>query len=249
MEYALLLEYDGTNFAGSQYQPNVRTVQGTLEDSIIKFASLNKRTKFASRTDSGVHAFGQVVKIDINKEVNSFELQSALNHFLDIDISIKSACTVDSFFNPRSDAISRLYTYSIQHGQARSPQQSRFTWQMNYCLDVQSMKKAIETLPYDSIDWSPFAGKVPENYSTIRQLQSIKMIGNEKNIQVFVQASGFLPHQVRRMIGAIKHVGTHKISVNEFENLINGPSGSVHFTAPAKGLNLTKIQYDMPLFQ
>ncbi|MDG1989901.1 MAG: tRNA pseudouridine(38-40) synthase TruA [Dehalococcoidia bacterium] len=249
MEYVLMLEYDGTDFAGSQYQPGCRTVQGSLEQSVSGVATLIKRAQFASRTDSGVHAVGQIVKIAIDKDLPTDKLQSALNYYLDKDISVKFASIAQPNFNPRSDAVSRLYTYTINHGQARSPQNDRFSWQLQSSLAIDMMDQAVSLLPKDAVDWSPFAGKMPDHYSSIRVLQDIHIESDNDRVKIFVRASGFLPHQVRRMVGAIQKVGSYKMSIEKFSQLIHGPSHSVQYTAPAKGLNLSEIQYNMPLFQ
>ena len=249
MEYVLMLEYDGTNFSGSQFQPGCRTVQGSLEQSIINIAALNKRAQFASRTDSGVHAVGQIVKISIDKDLPTNKLQAALNYYLDKDISVKFISVAHPDFNPRSDAVSRLYAYTINHGQARSPQNDRFSWQLQSSLDIDLMEQAVSLLPNDAVDWSPFAGKMPDYYSSIRKLQDIHIESNNDRVEIFIRASGFLPHQVRRMVGAIQKVGSYKMSIERFSKLINGPSNSVQYAAPAKGLNLYEIQYSTPLFQ
>ena len=243
MNFLLLLEYDGTDFCGSQFQPSIRTVQGELEDSVLNIAPLNKRAMFASRTDSGVHALGQIAKISIDKSISSNVLQSALNYYFSDDLSVKSVLNVDDDFNPRMNAVSRLC------GKARSPQNSRYSWEVKESLDVESMKKAALTLPRKPVDWSPFAAKLPENYSAIRELKEFTIFHKESFIKIRVRASGFLHHQVRRMVGALHKVGTKKMSIEEFGNLINGPSNSVQFSAPAKGLNLVEVEYPVPIFQ
>jgi tRNA pseudouridine38-40 synthase len=111
------------------------------------------------------------------------------------------------------------------------------------------MKKAALTLPRGPIDWSPFAARLPENYSSIRELKEFTIFNKESVIKIRVRASGFLHHQVRRMVGALQKVGTKKMSVENFGDLINGPSNSVQFSAPAKGLNLIEVEYPVPLFQ
>ena len=249
MNFLLLLEYDGTDFCGSQFQPRIRTVQGELEDSVLNIAPLNKRAMFASRTDSGVHALGQIAKISIDKSISSNVLQSALNYYFSDDLSVKSVLNVNDDFNPRMNAVSRLYEYTISCGKARSPQNSRYSWEVKESLDVESMKKAALTLPRKPVDWSPFAAKLPENYSAIRELKEFTIFHKESFIKIRVRASGFLHHQVRRMVGALHKVGTKKMSIEEFGNLINGPSNSVQFSAPAKGLNLVEVEYPVPIFQ
>ncbi|MBI51784.1 MAG: tRNA pseudouridine(38-40) synthase TruA [Chloroflexi bacterium] len=249
MNFLLLLEYDGTNFCGSQFQPSIRTVQGELEDSVLKIAHLNKRAMFASRTDSGVHALGQIAKISIDKSISSNELQSALNFYFSKDLSVKSVLKIDDDFNPRTSAISRLYEYTISYGKARSPQNFRYSWEVKDLLDIDLMKIAASTLPKEPVDWSPFAAKLPENYPSIRELKEFSIISKESVIKIRVRASGFLHHQVRRMVGALQKVGTKKMSVEKFGDLINGPSNSVQFSAPAKGLNLIEVEYPVPIFQ
>jgi tRNA pseudouridine38-40 synthase len=241
---ALLVEYDGTDFAGSQAQPDQRTVQDVLEAVVVEFTGEAQRVSFAGRTDTGVHARGQVVTLTTATAHSPVTFRRALNHFLPDDIAVSAASEVAHDFDPRRHARSRIYRYEIDCN-GREPLRRHRAWQRDEALDVAAMSEAVEALPRGEQDWVAFAGPVPEHYSTVRELMHIDVSRcTARTLAVTMQASGFLPHQVRRTVGALERVGAGKLGIAEFARLIDGPAGSAGPAAPPQGLTLVSVNYE-----
>ena len=242
---ALLVEYDGTEFAGSQAQADQRTVQDVLEAAIVEFTAERQRVTFAGRTDAGVHARGQVVALNTSTAHSPSTFRDALNHFLPDDVAVRAAAEVAADFNPRRDACARAYRYEIDDGADRSPLRRHHAWQVRDQLDARAMADAAVTLPTDDRDWAAFAGSVPDDYPTIRTMRRVEVRRcTPRRMAVTMEASGFLPHQVRRTVGALERVGAGKISVDDFAKLIDGPPGTAGPTAPPQGLTLAAVRYE-----
>jgi tRNA pseudouridine38-40 synthase len=242
---ALLLEYDGAGFSGSQLQPGRRTVQGTLEEAFRELTGAADRMAFAGRTDAGVHALGQVAAVDTDSHLEAGAILRALNARLAEDIAVRAVADVEARFDPRRDAVARTYRYSIHHGAPRSPLIRARTWHRAGTLDVEAMTRAVALLPRgEQRDWAAFAGPVPEGYTTVRTLRrcDVQRAG-ERLVDVTMEADGFLPHQVRRTIGALARVGSGGLTVTEFAALIDGAPASVGPTAPPQGLVLCAVEY------
>jgi tRNA pseudouridine38-40 synthase len=243
--YALLLEYDGTDFAGSQHQDARRTVQASLEQAVRDFAGdCLGRAAFAGRTDAGVHARGQVAAVDIARRYPADTLRRALNHFLPEDVAVRAATITSPTFDPRRHAEARSYRYAIEDGRGRSPLDRRTAWQVADALDDASMARAAGMLPRETTDWAAFAGAVQDGYPTVRTLQrcEVRRTGPH-SLQVTMEADGFLPHQVRRTVGALERVGRGRLDVGEFAALVAGPPANAGPVAPPHGLTLEHVQY------
>ncbi len=245
---ALLVEYDGTAFAGSQAQPACRTVQDALEAAIAAFTGETQRTRFAGRTDTGVHALGQVVTLDTESAHTPARVRDALNHFLPEDVAVRAACEVAADFDPRRQAASRLYRYAIEHGSSRAPLTRRTAWQREGQLDVAAMAEAAALLPREQRDWAAFAGPVPDGRSTVRTLARCEVQCRSEGsatdrIEVWMEAEAFLPHQVRRTVGALERVGAGRMTPARFAQLIDEPASTVGPAAPPQGLTLVAVRY------
>lgn len=241
---ALLVEYDGTAFAGSQAQPASRTVQQAVEAAIEAFTGETQRVRFAGRTDSGVHARGQVVTLDTASAHTPARFREALNHFLPEDVAAHAACEVTADFDPRRHASARVYRYAIEHGRPRSPLTRSVTWQREVALEVEAMAAAALLLPRESRDWAAFAGRVPEDRSTVRTLMRCEVRPcSPHRLEVWMEAESFLPHQVRRTVGALERVGAGRMAPAEFAGLIEAPPSTVGPAAPPQGLTLMAVRY------
>jgi len=241
---ALLLEYDGLAFAGSQLQRAARTVQGELESAWFEFTGERVRARFAGRTDAGVHARGQVATIDSERGYDARSCRAALNHFLPADLAVRAATEVAEGFDARRHASSRVYQYVIEDGRTRSPLSRSRAWQRERALDAAAMAEAASSLPREERDWAAFGGPVPEGYPTVRLLHRCDVRRTAPHeVTVTMEASGFLPHQVRRTVGALARVGEGKLASSEFAGLIDGAAGSAGPTAPPQGLTLLQVHY------
>ncbi len=242
---ALLLEYDGTACAGSQLQPAVRTVQEVVEAALERFTGRQTRIALAGRTDTGVHALGQVAALDIETAHAPEVVRDALNHFLPEDVVVRSVAEVVAGFDPRRHAVARTYRYRIEDGRVRAPLTRHRSWQVERPLDVSAMAAALALLPVGvSRDWAAFSGAVPAGYPTLRTLLDahVERCGPQA-VQVTLEADGFLPHQVRLTVGTLHRVGAGRLSPAEFAALVDGPPASAGPAAPPQGLTLVAVRY------
>lgn len=245
---ALLLEYDGTDFAGSQVQPGKRTVQGVLEAALEEFTGERERIAFAGRTDAGVHASGQVAALSTGSAHSPATFRDALNHFLPEDVVVLAAVEVAADFDPRRHASARVYRYRIEDGLgvvARRPQGRRRAWQLGRPLDVTAMAAALALLPVGvERDWAAFAGATPRDYPTVRTLLDARVERcGPHDVRVTLEADGFLPHQVRMTVGALQRVGAGRLSPEEFAAMVDGAPGTAGPAAPPEGLTLVTVRY------
>ena len=245
---ALLLEYDGASYAGSQLQTNAPTVQSELERAIENTTAQTVRVAFAGRTDAGVHARGQVASFVTSTRLTAEVLQRALNAHLPDDVVVRAAADVPLEFDPRRHARARHYRYVIDNRPARPALERSRAWYVGRPLDVASMAEAARTL-VGTHDFAAFASKLADaTKSTVRDLRRFDVSRRGHEVVLDVEGSAFLPHQVRRMVGAIVEVGKSKLGVEEYARLLEGPPASSRPVAPPHGLYLLRVQYDTVVF-
>jgi tRNA pseudouridine38-40 synthase len=245
---ALLVEYDGSAFAGSQLQSNARTVQGVLETAILKATEAPSRVAFAGRTDAGVHARGQVASFVTSSRLDAETLQRALNAWLPEDVTVRAIAEVALDFDPRRDARRRCYRYVIDNRASRPALDRGRAWHVAGELDVEAMAEAAHGL-VGRHDFAAFASRLEEEgASTVRDLYCFAVARRGSRVVLDVEANAFLPHQVRRMTGALIDVGRGKMSPGEYGELLNGPPSSAGPAAPPHGLYLMRVEYEAPVF-
>ena len=244
MRYALIVEYEGTRYSGFQYQKNAPTVQEEIEKAIARFTGETVRIKAAGRTDAGVHAIGQVATFDSNAGHPTDVVLRALNSHLPDDIAVKEAHEVADTFDPRRCATARTYVYSIDCGATRSPTRRRTTLHLGRTLDVGQMMEAAEAFR-GVHDFARFSGPLdrPEA-STVREIFRIDIREDDETVQIEVTGNAFLPHQVRRMAGALVDIGLGKLTSEDVCRLLQGPvPGVVAHALPPQGLCLVSVRY------
>jgi tRNA pseudouridine38-40 synthase len=243
---AVLIEYDGTAYSGSQYQENGPTIQAALEGAVNRLTGETVRAAFAGRTDAGVHAMGQVAAFDTQARLDVGEFVRGLNHFLSHDIAVLAAADVEARFDPRRDARGRLYRYRIEARRVRSPLWRNRAWVVGQPLDVAAMQRAAGRLE-GAHDFAAFAP--PFDGRTERTLRRCAVAAagcpDGQTVQVEMEAQGFLPHQVRRTVGPLVEVGRGRTSEDGLVNLLNDAKpSSAGPAAPACGLYLVSVAYD-----
>jgi len=240
----LVMEYNGTHYHGFQLQANLPTIQRELEKAIWELTGERRRVMTASRTDSGVHAKGQVVSFRTESSLPTQTFVDGLNYYLPRDIAIKAAYKVDNSFNVRQKALSREYSYHILNSPTRSPLQEAFSYLVPGHLDTDAMNQACQTL-IDEHDFASFAtclGK--EKRNTKRHVYSAQVEKSEELTMFTIVANSFLPHQVRNTVGALIKVGRNKLTPDEFSHLLEAKQpGLAGPTAPACGLYLMQVNY------
>jgi tRNA pseudouridine38-40 synthase len=246
---ALLVEYEGTAFGGSQYQKNAPTVQGTLERALGSLTGEPIRVAMAGRTDAGVHARGQVAAFTTRSRHSAETVVRAANALIPESVSIRAAAEVGSGFDPRRWATSRWYRYTLHLGPQRPALERRTVWHLAGPLDTRSMAEAARYL-VSRHDFAAFTApsearrQVTERDCTIAQWRC-----SGETAAFDIEANAFLPHMVRRIVGMLVEVGRGKLPVPEFRRLVEeAPPGEASRTAPPRGLCLMKVRYESGLF-
>jgi len=241
--FRVRLSYDGTDFSGSQYQPEQRTVQGELEKALAKIGWQGKRVLFAGRTDAGVHAAGQVVAFDLNWGHTEEELIRALNAVLPPDIAVARIQRTRSDFHPRYAALSREYHYRILNNPTRDPLQERYSWRVWPELDLRQMKKESRHL-LGSHDFSALGTPHQPGGSTVREIISARWRKKGNSLIFEVVGNAFLYHMVRRIVMALVKTGQHNEAGSGIRDYLDNPAGPpAQGLAPARGLSLVKVEY------
>lgn len=243
---ALILEYDGTRFCGFQYQDVVPTVQDDLEEAIAKLTGERRRVLGASRTDAGVHAWGQVVSFRTRADYRPEVFVSGLNHYLPDDIAVREAYRVREEFNVKRQAVSREYEYHILNCRTRSALRKGRVHLVPGSLDLEMMNRASQELE-GSHDFASFVTRY-EKGSTRRTVHKAAFEKLGGLVIFHMVANSFLAHQVRNTVGALIQIGLGKLCVDHIRYLLESKSpGMAGPTAPAHGLYLMKVNYPQPL--
>ena len=243
----LVVEYDGRNYYGFQWQANLPTIQAELERAIQKLTRESSRVIAASRTDAGVHAKGQVVSFRTKSALPPETFTRALNHYLPEDIAVKGACRVSADFNVRRDALSREYDYFILNSSTRSPLAKGFAYLVANELNIEIMNKACQFLEGEH-DFASFATSLGKLRSTVRNVYEAKVTRENNLVTFHMVANSFLPHQVRNTIGLLIRAGLGKVGLEEVHQIMEAKTlGLAGPTAPACGLCLTKVNYPSSL--
>jgi len=242
--FRVKLAYDGTGFHGSQYQPELRTVQGEVEKALRKLAWQGKTVLFAGRTDAGVHAAGQVVAFDLEWDHTDKELSKALNAVLPQDISAVQISRTKSDFHPRYDALSREYQYQILCSPIRNPLQERFVWRVWPEIDVTLMRRATRGL-IGINDFAALGSPHKPGGSTIRNINRAAWKKQGELLVFRVVGNAFLYHMIRRIVIVVVKIGQGKEQPNALKSYLSNPSGpSSQGLAPANGLSLVEVRYE-----
>jgi tRNA pseudouridine38-40 synthase len=242
--YRAVVEYDGTDFRGFQRQATGRTVQGELEAALGRLGWRGKAVLGAGRTDSGVHAAGQVIAFDLDWQHGAGDLTRALNANLPADIAVKSleACRLD--FHPRYSARGRHYRYTIYNQPERSPLSARYSWQVWPALELAAMQAASAGL-LGRHDFATFGSDPDRGDSTVRNIALAEWRAAPGGWLTFdIQAEAFLFRMVRSLVGALRRVGQGDMAVAQFEALLaSRDRAQCPPVAPPQGLCLVAVLY------
>ncbi|MFC1905715.1 tRNA pseudouridine(38-40) synthase TruA [Chloroflexota bacterium] len=243
----LVVEYDGRKYYGFQWQSDLPTIQAELEKAIWKLTGEKKRLIAASRTDTGVHARGQVVSFRTTSSLSLQTVVRALNYYLPGDIAILSAYRVADTFHVRRDAISREYEYRILNRSVKSPLNGGFVHLVTGKLNIRNMNRVCKLLE-GKHDFASFTSALDPMKSTIRTVYEAKCSKNCDLVTFRMVANSFLPHQVRNTVGLLIRVGLGKVGFNEFKQTMEAKeAGAAGSAAPPQGLYLMKVNYPTDL--
>ena len=248
MRLAMIVEYDGAGYSGFQYQKNAPTVQEQIENSIESLTAEPVRIKAAGRTDAGVHALGQVVAFDTEAPYPPETVRDALNARLPDDIAVRAVYRVRPDFDPRRDAASRMYRYTLLVSDVRAPLARRCSHRVRGILDLESMTQAA-ALMEGVHDFANFAGAMSDPAAcTVRRVYHVRLERDSDFVRLEVRGNAFLPHQVRRMVGALVDIGKGKLNIEQIGLQIEGSADApTARSVPPHGLCLVQVEYtDFP---
>lgn len=241
--YQVILAYDGSGFTGSQRQANSRTVQGEFEKSLRTLGWSGKSVLMAGRTDTGVHATGQVAAFDFEWAHSAEKLLKALNADLPPDLAVKSLRPAPADFHPRFDAVSRTYRYRLFCEPTRDPLRERYAWRVWPSVDGNALKQNAGIF-LGTHDFSAFGSPTTPKGTTVRTVTKTewrKMPDGEWQFEV--QADAFLYRMVRRLVFVQVSLAQGKSSVEKVQHALLKQGKLFSGLAPSHGLALTKVNY------
>ncbi|HHV71047.1 MAG TPA: tRNA pseudouridine(38-40) synthase TruA [Clostridia bacterium] len=240
----LVIQYDGTNYSGWQIQPNRRTIQGSLEDALLKITKIQTRVIGAGRTDAKVHALAQVANFKTESAIPAEKFVSALNSVLPPDIRVIEASEEDENFHARFSARGKIYRYYVYSGKYLNVFWRNYVYYYPYPLDLDLMLEAAKFLE----GTHDFRGLAAANSSTknfIRTLKSVELKKEGEKLSLQFIGNGFLYNMVRITVGTLLEIGRKKIKPTVIKEIIETGNRSLAGpTVPAHGLFLVKVLYD-----
>ena len=241
MNVKLVVEYEGTRYHGWQAQTGAPTVEATLRAAIQSLTGESPVLTAAGRTDTGVHALGQVVNFRLDSDFPIQQLPGALNARLAPDIAVRHAEAVDESFNARYSARARLYAYRIRQALPRGAYQRQYAWGLHDTLDVTAMQAAGNRLA-GKHDFRAFGRSPRPGGHTVRHVHQVKVSGAGEWVTIAVTADAFLYGMVRRIAGALVDVGRRRQPIEWIDALLGGSTTGLRL-APPQGLVQVAVEY------
>lgn len=237
----IVVEYDGTDFCGWQVQPNGRTVQGTLDTAVFKLFQQRPTIHGSGRTDAGVHARAQVANFKVESGLPAATICKGLNSYLPADVRVRSVENADASFHARFSAKSREYHYTIARRQQAIGR--HYAWFCRYRLDVKKMRRAsVYLLGAHAFEaFSKHNAKEKHYLSTVEKLAWSE---DDDTLVMEIRANRFLHNMVRIIVGTLVDVGRGRLHPDAIREILDSKDrDGAGTTAPAHGLQLTKVYY------
>ena len=241
--YQVILAYDGTGFTGSQRQANSRTIQGELERALRKLGWSDRTVLMAGRTDTGVHAIGQVAAFDFDWAHSTDKLLWALNKHLPADVAVRSLYQVRADFHPRFDATSREYRYRVYFEPLRDPLRDKFLWRTWPSVDEDALKRNAGIF-LGTHDFAAIGSRTTPKGTTVRTVAKAewkKMPDGEWQFEV--RADAFLYRMVRRLVFVQVAVAQGRCPLEKVQHALSKQGILLAGLAPAHGLTLVEVTY------
>ena len=243
MHLKLTIEYDGTNYCGWQLQNQGPTIQGVLEEALVRLLGEPIRLRAAGRTDAGVHALGQVACVRLNRQVGLYAFQKGINALTPPDIVVKKIEVVPEDFNPRRDAKSRVYLYRIWNYPWPSAFCGPYSWHIAFPLDLTAMERATAHF-VGTHDFSSFQATGSDARHPVRTVLENSWRREDGFLVYTIEAHAFLRHMVRNIVGTLVEVGRGAMSIERFLEVFHAHDRTLAGpTAPAQGLFLVEVKY------
>ncbi|MFQ5602547.1 MAG: tRNA pseudouridine(38-40) synthase TruA [bacterium] len=238
----LTLEYDGSNYCGWQWQPDDNTVQKTLHSAIKSVMNDEPTLIAAGRTDSGVHALGQVVNFKTNSHLGLDAIKNGINRYLPNDVLVLAAEEAAADFHARFSATKRVYRYVI--AKTRRAVGRQYAWYCKYRLELERIKTASEYLVGEHV-FAVFSKETEDEPHYLSYVESAEWSETERDLIFRICAKRFLHNMVRMIVGTLVEVGRGKYEPDIIEELLeSGDKSRTGATAPPHGLFLEKIYYN-----
>ena len=239
----VVVGYDGTDYFGFQYQPEARTIQGELERVLLLIVKEKVTVYGSGRTDSGVHARGQVINFRTEGSIPVEKLCIAMNSLLPPSIAAVEASEVEPGFQARRSARSRLYVYDILNRDVPSALESRYCWHVRHRLNVEAMDESARPL-LGVHDFSSFACADRDDGSPVREMMQIGVERRGEHVIVMMRANAFLRSMARIIVGTLVEVGLGMRPSPDIERILEARDRRLAGkTAPAHGLCLMEVEY------
>jgi tRNA pseudouridine38-40 synthase len=241
----LIVAYDGRPFSGWQSQPNGNGIQDHLNRAFSQILSRPIKLHGAGRTDSGVHALGQVAHIEVPRQkLNPAGWMAAVNAHLPAEIRVIQCHAAPSDFHAQYSAVGKVYRYRIWNAQVFHPMEIGRSWHVPQTLDLDTLRAACDrvTGTHDFASFAANRGKTPE--TTTRTIHRIRIHHRKELIVLEFDGDGFLYRMVRMLTGTIVRVASQRAEIDWIADLLASPGKTkTNYTAPAEGLYLVKVRY------
>lgn len=245
----LCVAYDGTNYCGWQIQENAVTVEGMLTRALREWLKEEIEIIGASRTDSGVHAYGNIAVFDTNSRIPAEKFAIGLNHYLPEDIRVQKSDEVEADYHPRHRNTEKTYEYTILNTKINLPVYSRYSYHVYHALDVEAMEAAAQLIVGEH-DFSAFCSAGSQVRSKVRTVYEVSLHRQEamgcnggEIIRIRVRGNGFLYNMVRIIAGTLVEVGEGRRTPKDVEQALStGERKKAGPTAPPQGLVLVEIK-------
>jgi tRNA pseudouridine38-40 synthase len=234
----LTIEFDGTRYAGWQFQPNRPTLQGEMEKAVRGITGSEVTVYGCGRTDAGVSARRYVANCHVESALTPARLRAALNHFLPEDIHVLSTDEVPADFHARFSARGKTYVYRVVR--ATSPLRRSHAWEYRYPLDVERTRKAAALLE-GRRDYRPFCQT--RDVDGVCVVRRVEVDADGDELVIAVRGDRFLYKMVRRIVGALLACGSGRLTQKDIRAALAGRQHTVFQTAPAHGLLLDSVEY------
>lgn len=240
----LTLAYDGSGYHGFQRQKNAVGIQQILEKALSKMFGEEIKIAASGRTDTGVHAKGQVISFATSGTVPTEKIVQALPSYLPEDIVVWKAEDVEKDFNARYSAIAKRYVYRIIIAETPSPFKRKYAWYLKKPLDLHEMQAAADVILGEH-DFAAFRSAGSATVKTIKTIHKAEWTDvGEQELQFTIEGDGFLYHMVRNLVGAMVRVGNGKITLERFKEILaSGDRRKAGTAAPPQGLYLDEVFY------
>lgn len=245
--YKAIIAYDGTNFNGFQKQPNGRTVQEEIEQTLTKMANGKEITVFGSgRTDAGVHAMGQVIHFDYPEERPLERMRFALDTQSPEDIAVKEVAIVSEYFHARYLVKEKTYQFRVDIGKPRSPFRRHYASYFPYPIDVEKIQRALPDL-LGTHDFTSFCASGSSIEDKVRTIYEAKMEVNETGDELLFtfRGNGFLYKMIRILVGTLLKIGNGRLAEDSIPEIIaKKDRNAAGPTAHPEGLYLYEVKYE-----